>query len=534
MTTARSFQPIQLGGKAGSTAPGILKISEFGLGWKSSASGQKLGVEKQELKKAYWVNSGDSFQLRVEIKGGAMYKFDGFQDEDYDALKEFFANVFKIPFSEVELSNKGWNWGDLDLQRASLCYKVDRKEAFDVPMSDIAQCTANRHEVAVQFHQYDNITTDDNDILMEMRLFVSPTNQELQGLNPAGKSAADNLKDLVVKKADINAGVGQGLLMLEQVPCLAPRGRYNVEFSTKFLKMYGGTNQFKIQYSNITRLFNLPRPDGRHNDVVVSVSPPLRSGHTPYSNIVFHFPHDSETEAKINMSEEELLEKYDGKLEKEFKEPTHRLVSRMFKVLTNQSIVVPGRFESANNEKCIRCSLKANDGLLYPLEKGFVFLHKPATYIAYRDIEKLGFDRAETAAVSTRNFDIEVFLKSGGTQKFQNIHKPEYSKIFNFLSAKNIRIEGARVSGDFSSRSRVSEAELQEVLGDDDDSDSDDEDFGEGDMQEDDSDDYGSELERSISDFSGDEGTSKKRKKKSSKSKGDDEGTPKKKKSKKK
>ena len=35
----------------------------------------------------------------------------------------------------------------------------------------------------------------------------------------------------------------------------------------------------------------------------------------------------------------------------------------------------------------MRCSIKASDGLIYPLAKCFVFINKPTVIIAYEDIE---------------------------------------------------------------------------------------------------------------------------------------------------
>ena len=42
-----------------------------------------------------------------------------------------------------------------------------------------------------------------------------------------------------------------------------------------------------------------------------------------------------------------------------------------------------GTFMSAKGNACVKCALKSNDGLLYPLGKSFCFIHKPATMIKY-------------------------------------------------------------------------------------------------------------------------------------------------------
>ena len=54
----------------------------------------------------------------------------------------------------------------------------------------------------------------------------------------------------------------------------------------------------------------------------------------------------------------------------------------------------------------------ANEGHLYPLEKQFIFIHKPAVLIRFDEIESVEFQRYAGGQVSTRNFDLCVTLHS--------------------------------------------------------------------------------------------------------------------------
>ena len=51
------------------------------------------------------------------------------------------------------------------------------------------------------------------------------------------------------------------------------------------------------------------------------------------------------------------------------------------------------KFKSKDNASAVKCSLKANEGLLYPLDKALMFIYKPTLYIPYKDIETVTFDR---------------------------------------------------------------------------------------------------------------------------------------------
>lgn len=93
----------------------------------------------------------------------------------------------------------------------------------------------------------------------------------------------------------------------------------------------------------------------------------------------------------------------------------------------------------------IGCSFKAAAGLLYPLERGFIYVHKPPIHIRFEEIASVNFARG---GGSTRSFDFEVELKSGTVHTFSSIEKEEYAKLFDFITSKklNIKNRGKNVS----------------------------------------------------------------------------------------
>jgi structure-specific recognition protein 1 len=68
----------------------------------------------------------------------------------------------------------------------------------------------------------------------------------------------------------------------------------------------------------------------------------------------------------------------------------------------------------------IGCAYKQAAGFLYPLEKGFVYVHKPPMYIRFEEISTVNFARSD---VATRSFDFEVELKAGITHVFNSVEK---------------------------------------------------------------------------------------------------------------
>ncbi len=78
---------------------------------------------------------------------------------------------------------------------------------------------------------------------------------------------------------------------------------------------------------------------------------------------------------------------------------------------------------SANNQCAISCSCRATSGYLYPLDKGFIFVHKPAVYIKFDTIASVNFARMTGGAGISRSFDFEVELKDGQSHHFSSLMK---------------------------------------------------------------------------------------------------------------
>ena len=82
------------------------------------------------------------------------------------------------------------------------------------------------------------------------------------------------------------------------------------------------------------------------------------------------------------------------------------------------SIVILFCRQSGTN--AISCSYKAATGFLYPLERGFIFIHKPPLHIRFDEVAAVNFARS---AGNTRSFDFDVETKQGTVFNFVGIEK---------------------------------------------------------------------------------------------------------------
>jgi structure-specific recognition protein 1 len=161
-----------------------------------------------------------------------------------------------------------------------------------------------------------------------------------------------------------------------------------------------------------------------------------------YPHIVIQFETEAVVERDLALSKELLAEKYKDRLEESYKGLIHEVFTKVLRGLSGAKVTRPGSFRSCQDGYAVKSSLKAEDGLLYPLEKGFFFLPKPPTLILHEEIEFVEFERhgAGGASMSSHYFDLLVKLKNDQEHLFRNIQRNEYHNLFNFINGKNMKI----------------------------------------------------------------------------------------------
>jgi structure-specific recognition protein 1 len=255
------------------------------------------------------------------------------------------------------------------------------------------------------------------------------------------------LADNIIKKAGIGAFAGEMITKLDDMQLLVPRGKYSFNMYSNYLKIHGKTHDYKILYKDINRAFMLPKPDGVHMIYIVSLKAPLRQGQTAHHYLVMQMKRDREEKLVLNMSPKEIKDKYDDQLTQELEGPLYDILSRLLKAMTNITIIIPSGFKSVKDTEAIKCSVRAQDGYLYPLQKSFLFIHKPVAYMRHDDILHLEFSRISEFTAAGRSFDINIISKKSGTMSFTGIDKQEYKPIIEYLKTKKLKIRNADEEG---------------------------------------------------------------------------------------
>ncbi|KAL5327074.1 hypothetical protein ACEPPN_004765 [Leptodophora sp. 'Broadleaf-Isolate-01'] len=452
---------------------GKCRFAETGFGWKPSGGGDTFTLDHNNIGGAQWSRAAKGYEVKILLRNSGVVQLDGFSQEDFERISKVFKNWYSTNLEHKEHALRGWNWGKGEFGKAELQFNVQNRPAFEIPYSEISNTNlAGKNEVAVEFAlpaNGDDTGTNGalggargkgkkagggKDQLVEMRFYipgVTTKKEALEGEDAASdvegaeeeQNAANLFYDTLMEKAEIGEVAGDTFATFLDVLHLTPRGRFDIDMYESSFRLRGKTYDYKIQYDNLKKFMILPKPDDLHYMICIGLDPPLRQGQTRYPFLVMQFKKDEEVTIDLNMTEELMREKYKDKLEPHYESPLHQVVTQVFRGLTGKKVNQPAKdFRSHHQQSGIKCSIKASEGFLYCLEKAFMFVPKPATYIQFDQIDSIVLSRVGGAVSASRTFDITVIMKgSVGESQFSNINREEQKPLEDFFKIKGLRVK---------------------------------------------------------------------------------------------
>lgn len=441
---SNNFEDISLVIKGKATV-GKLKVAVTGLEWKNATTLKTVAIAKEDINELTWTKLSDSFQVRVITKGDFSYKLNGFERANRAALEDF-AKDNNINWRVVDISTKGWNWGDFKFESNHMQFLSESKLAFEIPLSTISQSVIQgKNELSVEFSSASSSaegkeSKGNEEFLSEMRLFV-PSQEGDEDLE---ETRLDHLHKTILSSANISDDSNvDSLCVITDLMCIVPRGKYDFSCFPKYIKMSGKSFTYNIQYEHIEKLFLFEKPGGDESIFIFGLDPPIRQGRTSYPYLMIQFDNLEEIEADINMDEQELQEKYNGKLVPSMKGAKFEVVSHIMRTLSGKKLLRASKeFKSAREDSAVRCSCKAEDGLLFVLNSSFFFVKKPAVHFRHEDIISVKFERLDANTdLHTGSFDLEFRVRGGeGTLMFSAISAQEYAPLYNFFVEKKLNV----------------------------------------------------------------------------------------------
>jgi structure-specific recognition protein 1 len=121
------------------------------------------------------------------------------------------------------------------------------------------------------------------------------------------------------------------------------RGRFDIDMYETSFRLRGKTYDYKIQFEAIKKFMFLPKPDELHIMICIGLDPPLRQGQTRYPFLVMQFKKDEEITLDLNVTDEQLENKYQGKLMARYEQPLFQVVTQVFRGLTGKKVNQPAK-----------------------------------------------------------------------------------------------------------------------------------------------------------------------------------------------
>ena len=190
------------------------------------------------------------FILKYQLNSITFFFFQKIK-KDFEGLASFIKSHYRIVLEQKELSLRGWNWGRTEFQGTQLSFLVGNRQVFEIPLTEVANTTSTRNEVALEFTQPETGGKKiKEDTITEMRFYIpgmATIHTEGEDLEKSVKKAntegnededSENLvlgedgeamtaaavfHDTIKQKADLRMVTGEGIGSFQDLLCLTPR-----------------------------------------------------------------------------------------------------------------------------------------------------------------------------------------------------------------------------------------------------------------------------------------------------------------------
>ena len=176
---SQQYQGVYLGAKHSDNL-GAIKFHAGGILWKKGGGSKLVEIPKADIVRIDNVRIPRGVMLSVRHKAGNATQFLGFNSKDVEPLKDFIMENFALEVYDRTVCVNGRNWGEAEIDGAMLSFLVSNKPAFEVSLGDVSNVQlVGKDQVQVSFHVDD--TTREKDSLVELSLYVPPTNSTYPG-----------------------------------------------------------------------------------------------------------------------------------------------------------------------------------------------------------------------------------------------------------------------------------------------------------------------------------------------------------------
>lgn len=415
----------------------VVKLATTGIGIKEHKNAAIHTVKVEEIKEIVEYLGVIAHSLRIAKKDGTFHVLDGLTLDVLESIKQYAKKHYKLNMYHRPLAVDGNVHGEIEVLDAVVEMKAQDRTLFEVPLSSISNAYERRGEGIID--------------IKEACSGVS----EIRFSCFKGKSNVTKIVDQI--KGSTADSAQMEILSIDEVACILPRGKSKLSFTSGGIHLVGKTYSHQIFYSTIQRVFLLERSAEEGAEamayLILELATPIRQGQTRYHFVCLLLPEeqmrvalgknaqieyeDEETEALPEQTEEEKERIGAMGLQMVYTGNLSECLTEMIEKLANIDATRAGPFSALSGGKSLKCSSKANEGYLYPLKRGFLFMPKIA-YIEYSEISAVEFSRVNLSTRTAKTFDMRVILESKKEYMFNGLQKTEFNALETYLTQKSV------------------------------------------------------------------------------------------------
>ena len=355
----------------------------------------------------------------------------------------------EVPKKETFVT--GHTWGSYNLSEDKMRFIGQSKKWFDIPLNALSnvQQGGNKNEIALEFNKDDEV---EDSAICEIKLFI-PQKENKKDENPEEKeedsknqeeeekvikTKGELLKEEIMKIAGIGS-VSGAIAQIPDIQFMIPRGKFDMFFLKNSLKMNGQSHSYQVQSKNITKIFLLPKAEGNGNLLILKLKSPITQGNISYPFLIIQLKEENEISIDLQIPEDdEDLNNIDD-FQSPLKGKSVDVLSKLFYHIFEKRFIYPPSDLNFTKGPFIKCSYKANNGVLYFLEKTIVFAHKPVLDIEHDSIKEVDLARIQVSNMQQRSFDITIKLKKKEEYQFSGLEREEIDILKQYMEAKKIK-----------------------------------------------------------------------------------------------
>ncbi|WUR04655.1 FACT complex subunit POB3 [Vairimorpha necatrix] len=371
----------------------IFKMSQEGIAIKKQ-NNEICTINASNIKDIEMFRGTLGVNLRIYSETNFFLK--GISESFIEPIIKICNESYKINLYLKELEIKNITKGDLIVNGKGFIEFSTDKTIFEIPIKDI-DCIADiRNEISIKF---DNV---------EVRFVTTK----------------ENIKEI---KDACNNNVEEDLVIFENITMIYPRGKNNFMLYKEYFRIIGYSYDHKIYYRNVKEIYCLDKNYVTDKDkyIILNLDQPIRQGLTKYNLLVLAF---SNEEIDIDINDSRLEKRYTGLL-------SDVLIDIFERLLECDSI--SSKFLTTDKRRALKCTYKAYEGQIYPLENCLIFLPR-SIKINIKDIHSVEFSRINVSSLQAKTFDMTISAEANYT--FNGMYKEDFGILEKYFNENNVTI----------------------------------------------------------------------------------------------